>query len=157
MRHALQVDPPTSLTCGPRHDKSFLRPGPLPVGVSDQRQAAVVPRNLPKNRKDKEQHLEEEKKGEAFVLELWHSNIQTVCDTIEEEFCAYTHQEAHEVQGEDGGHPPERQPLQHRAADPSRVAVRFVIRILVRAVVLANARLTAAEYRHGNDQHSEHA
>lgn len=40
----------------------------LPVGVGDQRQAAIVPRNLPKNRKDKEQHLK--KKEEDFLLEF---------------------------------------------------------------------------------------
>lgn len=33
----------------------------------------------------------------------------------------WTHQEAHEVQGQDGGHPTERQALQHRATDPGRV------------------------------------
>lgn len=46
----------------------------LPVGVSDQRQAAVVPRNLPKNGKDKEQHLktkEEEERSKVTVLENW--------------------------------------------------------------------------------------
>lgn len=64
-----------------------------------------------------------------------------------------THQEAHEVEGEHGGHASERQPLQHRAADAGRVAVVFA---LGGAVVLAAARLTP-EYRHGNDQRSEHA
>lgn len=63
-----------------------------------------------------------------------------------------THQEAHEVEGEHGGHASERQPLQHRAADASRVAV--VPLAVVRAVVLTGACLAVAEYRHGNDQRS---
>lgn len=56
---------------------------------------------------------------------------------------AVTHQEAHEVEGEHGGHASERQSLQHRAADPSRVAVIFGLAVS-RAVVLAAARLAAA-------------
>lgn len=66
---------------------------------------------------------------------------------------AATHQEAHEVEGEHGGHAAEGQPLQHRAADAGRVAVVFG---LIRAVVLIAARV-AASYHHGNDQGSEHA
>lgn len=67
-----------------------------------------------------------------------------------------THQEAHEVEGEHGGHPPERQPLQHRAADTSRVTVVFGLAVSG-AVVLTAARLATTECRHGNDQRSEHA
>ena len=68
---------------------------------------------------------------------------------------AGTHQEAHEVEGEHGGHPSEWQPLQHRAADASGVAVIFGLAVS-RAVFLTAARLAAAEYRHGNNQRAEH-
>lgn len=33
----------------------------LPVGVGDQRQAAIVPRNLPQNGKDEEQYLQQKR------------------------------------------------------------------------------------------------
>ncbi len=67
-----------------------------------------------------------------------------------------THQEAHEVKGEHGGHSSERQPLQHRAADASGVTVIFGPAV-GGAVLLTAARLAAAEYHHGNNQRSEHA
>lgn len=69
-----------------------------------------------------------------------------------------THQEAHEVEGEHGGHPPKGQPLQHGAADAGGVAVVLGF-ALGGAIILAAARLAAAaaQYRHGYDQHGEHA
>lgn len=39
----------------------------LPVCVGDQRQATIVPRNFPQNRKDKEQHLK--KRDEDVLLD----------------------------------------------------------------------------------------
>lgn len=67
-----------------------------------------------------------------------------------------TYQEAHEVEGEDGGHAPEWQPLQHCAADASGVTV-VSGGAVGGAVVLTAARLAASKYHHGNNQHSEHA
>lgn len=70
---------------------------------------------------------------------------------------AATHQEAHEVEGEHGGHAAEGQPLQHGAADAGRVTVVFVLAVAIgRAVLLTTARVAAGN-RHGNDQGSEHA
>lgn len=60
---------------------------------------------------------------------------------------AATHQEAHEVEGEHGGHASEWEPLQHRAADASRVTV-ILGPTVSRAVVLTATRLAATEH-HG--------
>ncbi|TNN33170.1 hypothetical protein EYF80_056667 [Liparis tanakae] len=66
-------------------------------------------------------------------------------------------EEAHEVQGQHGGHAPEGQALQHGAADAGRVAVVFGLAV-GGAVLLAAARLAAgaAQHRHGEDQHAQH-
>lgn len=68
--------------------------------------------------------------------------------------CVY--QEAHKVQGQYGGHPPEGQPLQHGAADAGGVTVIFGA-VLGGAVVPTAAWLATAKYRHGDDANSEHA
>lgn len=121
----------------------------LPVCVSDQRQAAVVPRHLPQDGKDEEQDLK--KRTSCYDV----IRGQTSAALSEHVHCV-THQEAHEVECEHGGHAPKRQPLQHRAADPGGVTVVFRPAV-GGAVVPAAARLATTKYRHGNDQHFEHA
>lgn len=64
-----------------------------------------------------------------------------------------THQEAHEVEGEHGGHAPKRQALQHGTADAGRVAVVPGARV----GAVGAARLAAPKYPHGDNQHSEFA
>lgn len=69
---------------------------------------------------------------------------------------ALTHQEAHEVEGENGGHAPEGQALQHGAADAGRVAV--VPRAGAVAVLLAGTTRRLADpegHGHGHNQHLE--
>lgn len=70
---------------------------------------------------------------------------------------AATHQEAHEVEGEHGGHAAEGQPLQHGAADAGRVTVVFGLAVAIGRAILLTAARVAAGNRHGNDQGSEHA
>lgn len=64
-----------------------------------------------------------------------------------------TYQEAHEVKGKHSGHPSERQSLQHRAADTSRVTVVFGP--AVGGTVLLTSTCPTNHCRHGNNQHLE--
>lgn len=86
----------------------------LPLGNSDQGQASIVPRYLSKEGEQKQQPLQVQS-----ILQNPH------CTTKEpaSRSSGPTHQEANEVEDEDGGHPAEGQALQHWAAGLGRVTV----------------------------------